>query len=130
MMDLSRVANQAFLGDSILAKSGRLGGHCETQNRKFDQTEITLEHKGEKIPTHLEKFGAIIGESSRLSGGVLTSPGTLIGKNTFIMSGVRPDGYIPQNTFIKPINNFESRPNRFNGTLNNKFTYIERDENK
>ena len=130
MMDKSRVANHAFLGDSILGVSGRLGGHSETQNRKFDQTEIVLKYKNEEIQTHLEKYGAIIGEGSRLSGGVFTSPGCMIGKNTFVMSGVRLEGFIPQDTFIKLTDNYEVRPNKFSGTLNNKFKYIENDENK
>jgi len=129
MMEGSKIANHAFLGDSILGKTARLGGHTETQNRKFEQDIIHLSYKDQRISTGCEKYGAIIGEGSRLGGGVLTFPGTSIGKNTFIMSGLSIGGYIPPDTFVKSTPAFEFRKNRFTSELKNNFSIIEKDEN-
>jgi bifunctional UDP-N-acetylglucosamine pyrophosphorylase/glucosamine-1-phosphate N-acetyltransferase len=117
MMEGSKIANHVFLGDSILGLSARMGGHSETANRLFEQSEISFNYKDKKLFTGLTKLGAIIGEGSRLGGGVFTHPGTMIGKNTFIATCVDIGGYIPANQFVKIKHDYEFKINRFAGKL-------------
>lgn len=117
MMNGSKVANHVFLGDSIIGKDARLGGHCETANRKFDQTEICFYYKDEKLTTGLDKLGVILGEGSRLGGGVFTAPGTMIGKKSFVETMASVAGYIPEQVFVKNEISVKMVANRFNGQL-------------
>ena len=117
MMEGSKIANHVFLGDSILGVSARMGGHSETANRLFEQSEILFSYKEEKLSTGLTKLGAIIGEGSRLGGGAFTYPGTMIGKNTFIATCVDIGGYVPANQFVQIKREYEFKINRFIGKL-------------
>jgi NDP-sugar pyrophosphorylase family protein len=120
IMDKAKVANHCFCGDSIMGSKARMGGHSETANRKFDQTLISLNIDGNVFETNLDKYGAVIGEGSRLGGGVFTSPGTTIGMNTFISTLVQISGYVPSNKFVKMSSIPVIKDNSFSGELNNK----------
>ncbi len=124
MMNDSKIANHSFLGDSIMGSRARLGGHCETTNRRFDQKPIDLIIGEEKISTGLEKLGMILGEDSRLGGDVLPAPGTTVGKKTFIDTGLSFGGHIPPNSYVKKQNTYEIRENKFDGKLNSKFKFM------
>ena len=117
MMSGSKVANHVFLGDSIIGANARLGGHCETGNRRFDQQQIEFIYRDNKLHTGLDKLGLILGEGSRLGGDVITSPGTMIGKNTFIAMGSTISGFIEPNKFIKTESQYKVQENKFSGEL-------------
>lgn len=122
MMNGSKIANHAFIGDAILGPKARMGGHSETGNRRFDQANISWEFEQGKVDTALDKLGAIIGEGSRIGGGVLTSPGTVVGKNTFITAGANVAGYIPANKYVKAKIELDIRDNNFSKKLNQDST--------
>mgnify|MGYP000145781122 CR=1 FL=1 len=113
MMEQSRISNHSFLGDSIIGYNSRLGGHSETTNRRFDQNEIYFSYKDRKLKTNLDKLGLILGEESRLGGNVVTAPGTMIGKKTFVSTGINVSGFIPPNKFLKAKIEYEIKDNLF-----------------
>lgn len=113
MMDGSKISNHVFLGDSIIGAKARLGGHCDTANRRFDQQPIEFSYKDFKIQTGLVKLGLILGEGSRLGGAVITAPGTMIGLNCFVSTKAFVSGYIPPNKFIKVEFETDMIDNRF-----------------
>ncbi len=125
MMNGAKISNHTFMGDSIMCARARLGGHSETANRRFDQKEIAWNFKNGQQETGLDKLGSIIGEDSRIAGGVILAPGTVIGKNTFISSGANVSGYIPDGKFIKVNNNYEIRDNNFKSKLHQKSTLLD-----
>ncbi|MCL2368782.1 MAG: hypothetical protein FWC72_07275 [Oscillospiraceae bacterium] len=92
----AKVASLAFVGDSVLGKSARIGSGVITANRKFDQTKATIKIEGEKIDLGTDFFGCILGDYTRLGANSVTQPGTHIGPHTWIfpMTGVR--GFIPR----------------------------------
>jgi len=117
MMEGAKVANHVFCGDSIIGAKARLGGHCETANRRFDQSEVEFIYKEQRLFTGMDKLGCILGEGSRLGGGVFTSPGTMIGKGTFVLTMAQVSGYIPPHKFVKPEQNLKITENNFSGDL-------------
>ncbi|HLD03629.1 MAG TPA: hypothetical protein VJC17_02540 [Candidatus Dojkabacteria bacterium] len=125
MMAGSKASNHCFVGDSIIGANARIGGHCELANRKFDQQDILINYKNEKLPTKLDKFGLILGEAARLGGGVITAPGTTIGKGTFVSTGLFVSGYLPPKKFVKIRQDYLITENNFAGTLHNKSKLFE-----
>ena len=123
MMEGSKIANHCFLSDSIIGASSRVGGHSETSNRRFDQAEICFNYKDKKLETGLDKLGLILGEGSRLGGGVFTYPGTMIGKNTFISTMACIGGYIEPNKFVKYKSDCEIIENKFKGKLKHSYLF-------
>ena len=65
----------------------------------------------------MDKLGMILGEGSRLGGGVITSPGTMIGKNTFVFTGTQVQGYIAPNKYVKAEIPIKITDNKFAGEL-------------
>jgi NDP-sugar pyrophosphorylase family protein len=117
MMAGSKISNHVFLGDSIIGVNARLGGHCETSNRRFDQQAIEFSYRAQKLFTGLEKLGLILGEGSRLGGSCVTSPGSMIGKNSFIGTATPISGFIEPNKFVKLESQYKIVNNNFSGSL-------------
>lgn len=92
----AKIASLAFVGDSILGKSARIGSGVITANRRFDQQNIKLKQdSGEKVDTGSDFFGCIMGDYSRIGANSVTSPGTLIGPYTWIYPATSIHGFIP-----------------------------------
>lgn len=91
----AKVASLAFVGDSILGKSTRIGSGIILANRRFDQKNITVKINGEKYDMQADFFGAVIGDSTRLGANSVTVPGTLIGPYTWILPTVQVRGFVP-----------------------------------
>ena len=56
LQNKSKVASLAFVGDSILGKSARIGSGTILANRRFDQKNITIKIDGQKIDTTSDFF--------------------------------------------------------------------------
>lgn len=96
----AKLGTNCFVGDSILGKGARLGSGTILGNRRFDQAVIYVKFNGEKISTKTDKFGAVIGEYSRIGANVATNPGTFIGKHVWVSGGIALAGFIPKNKFV------------------------------
>ncbi|MCL2568444.1 MAG: hypothetical protein FWE12_03270 [Oscillospiraceae bacterium] len=92
----AKVASLAFVGDSVLGKSARIGSGVITANRKFDQTNATLTLDSERHDLGADFFGVIIGDSARLGANSVTQPGTHIGPHTWIFPLTNVRGFIPR----------------------------------
>lgn len=102
LQDKAKVASLAFVGDTILGRSTRIGSGVITANRRFDQKNITVKMNGEKIDVGTDFFGSIIGDNSRLGANAVTLPGTFIGKYTWILPGVQARGFIEAEKRVFP----------------------------
>ena len=97
IQDGAKIASLAFVGDSILGKSARIGSGVITANRRFDQQNIRLrQENGEKLDTGTDFFGCILGDYARIGANSVTSPGTLIGSYTWIYPATSIHGFIPK----------------------------------
>ena len=96
----AKIGSNCFVGDSILGKGARVGSNVVLANRRFDQKEIMIKVNGQKVSTGTDKFAALIGEYSRIGASCVTSPGTLIGKHSWITSGLSIHGVIPSDKLV------------------------------
>ena len=103
MQNKAKVASLAFVGDSILGKSTRIGSGIICANRRFDQKNITVKNSaGEKIDVGTDFFGAVIGDSTRLGANSTTLPGSFIGAYTWILPTVQVRGFIESEQRVFP----------------------------
>ncbi len=97
----AKIGTNAFVGDSVLGKGARVGSGVILGNRRFDQKAIEIKIGNAKYQTGSDKFGAVVGDYSRLGANALTSPGTVVGKHTWIYGGCSVSGFIPKNSMVK-----------------------------
>lgn len=103
-LDRAHAAHFAYVGDSILGNRVNLGAGTKCANFKLDQKTITVHYQGERIPTQLRKFGAIIGDRSQIGCNSVTNPGTLLGQEVRCYPCLNIGGWIPTRSLIKPSN--------------------------
>ena len=102
LQNKSKVASLAFVGDSVLGKSARIGSGTILANRRFDQKNINIKIDGKKIDTGLDFFGSIVGDNTRLGANVASLSGAFIGPYTWILSGLQVRGFVPAEKRIFP----------------------------
>ncbi|MBU2496829.1 MAG: glucose-1-phosphate thymidylyltransferase [Nanoarchaeota archaeon] len=102
MMDKSHAAHLSYIGDSIVGERSNLGAGTILSNLSLSEKPIILKIQDKEIDTGMKKFGAILGEDVHAGSNVLTNPGTLVGKNSFIYpNAVVRKGFYNSNSIIK-----------------------------
>lgn len=97
MRDGSKVSDLAFVGDSIIGKNSRIGSGVIIANRGFNQSKVIIKDENKKlINLNREAIGVILGDNSRIGSNCTTSPGTFIGKFTWIYPHTCVHGFIPE----------------------------------
>lgn len=97
MRDGSKVSDLAFVGDSIIGKNSRIGSGVIVANRGFSQSEIVIKDENkEKVFLGREAIGVILGDNSRIGSNCTTSPGTFVGKFTWIYPHTCIHGFVPE----------------------------------
>ncbi len=102
-MKKAKAAHLNYVGDSILGNEVNLGAGVKLANFKTFGTNITIEGQ----ETGLRKLGALIGDKSSIGCNAVTTPGTIIGKNTIAYNCVVLKGVIPANSIVKLRQNLE-----------------------
>ncbi|MDR1589395.1 MAG: hypothetical protein LBS51_04305 [Oscillospiraceae bacterium] len=92
----AKVASLAFVGDSVLGASARIGSGTVTANRRFDQSNMTLKLDGVSHELGGDYFGLVLGDSSRVGANCVTQPGTHIGPYTWVLPATSVRGFIPR----------------------------------
>ena len=111
LQNKAKVASLAFVGDTILGKSTRIGSGVILANRRFDQKNIEVKIDGKKYDTGIDFFGSIIGDSSRLGANATAVPGTFIGPYTWILPTVQVRGFVPKEKRIYPLAQYRIEDN-------------------
>tara|TARA_B100000767_G_scaffold275163_1_gene310769 strand:- start:158 stop:814 length:657 start_codon:yes stop_codon:yes gene_type:complete len=81
-----------YVGDSILGPNVNLGAGVKLSNLRNDGGEVHVIVNGERIPSGLRKFGAIIGENSQLGCNAVTNPGVVLGSDCLVMPNATVTG--------------------------------------
>jgi NDP-sugar pyrophosphorylase family protein len=100
VMDYVQMAHFNYVGDSILGPHVHLAAGVILSNLRFDRQSITVKMGNEKIPTELEKLGAILGECAQVGCNSVLLPGTLIGKNSIVSTGMTFGGFLEPNKML------------------------------
>ena len=80
----SKAPHFNYVGDSVLGPRVNLGAGVKLSNLRNDGGEVHTRIDGERIPTGLRKFGAIIGEDSQLGCNAVTNPGVVLGPRCMV----------------------------------------------
>lgn len=99
----AKAAHFAYVGDSILGRDVNLGAGTKLANVKVDmgKKSVKVRINGEVHDTGLRKIGAILGDGVSLGCNSVTSPGTLVAKNSLSYPLASLSGVYPANTIIK-----------------------------
>jgi bifunctional UDP-N-acetylglucosamine pyrophosphorylase/glucosamine-1-phosphate N-acetyltransferase len=85
--------HNAYVGDSLIEEHCLLGNGVSFANLRFDEQDITVEIKGEKINSKRKKLGGIIGSYTRIGSNSTLLPGIKIGSHCCIS----PQSLVSQN---------------------------------
>ena len=81
-----------YVGDSILGTNVNLGAGTKLSNLRNDGQEVHLRHAGNRVPSGLRKFGAVLGEGTATGCNSVTNPGVVLGCNSVVWPNVTVTG--------------------------------------
>ena len=86
IFDNSSVAHFNFIGDSIIGSNVNFEAGSITANHFNERKdkEIFVKINEEIINTKIEKFGALVGDFSKIGANAVLTPGTILMKNTVV----------------------------------------------
>ncbi|MCH9612188.1 MAG: Bifunctional protein GlmU [Chlamydiia bacterium] len=84
LLSCARTPHFNYVGDSILGREVNIGSSVVCANYRLDGGIILVGKKGARIPTGLNKLGAIIGDKASIGCTTHINPGTLIAANAHI----------------------------------------------
>lgn len=100
MVGGSKAGHFAYIGDSILG-SVNMGAGTKLANLKMIDSQVVVSAAGNVYKTGLRKFGAILGDGVETGCNSVTTPGTILGKNSLLYPNGTARGYYPPETIIK-----------------------------
>jgi UDP-N-acetylglucosamine diphosphorylase / glucose-1-phosphate thymidylyltransferase / UDP-N-acetylgalactosamine diphosphorylase / glucosamine-1-phosphate N-acetyltransferase / galactosamine-1-phosphate N-acetyltransferase len=85
----TKLAHFNFVGDSILGRDVNLeaGSIVANYRNEREDKEILVRRDDRLISTGVQKFGALIGDRSRIGANAVAAPGTLLGPGTVVRRG-------------------------------------------
>lgn len=101
ILNNSKIAHFAYIGDSIVGNDVNIGAGVKFANFRFDKKEIEILIKKIRIKTGLNKFGAVISDGVQIGCNSVLNPGTIIGKNSICYGSLNIMGFIPKNSLVK-----------------------------
>ena|SRR2546421_3502063 len=80
VMAASRIAHLSFVGDSLIGSDVNIEAGVVVANHfnELREQEVTVRVGGQAVRTGVVKFGALIGDHSRLGANAVLSPGTIL----------------------------------------------------
>ncbi len=86
VMASSSVAHLSFVGDSIIGFDVNIEGGVVVANRfnELLEQEITVRAGGESVRTGVTRFGALVGDHSRIGANAVLSPGTVLPPHSIV----------------------------------------------
>ena len=96
-----QVPHYNYVGDSILGYKAHMGAGSITSNVKSNKSLVEVNCNGEKIPTGLKKFGAILGDHTEIGCNSVLNPGSVIGKGSHVYPVSMVRGVVPERHIYK-----------------------------
>ncbi|WP_202943250.1 bifunctional sugar-1-phosphate nucleotidylyltransferase/acetyltransferase [Ignicoccus hospitalis] len=101
IMEGSRLPHLNYVGDSVVAEDVNFGAGSVTANLRFDEREVEVTLKGQRVSTGRRKLGAIVGGGARIGVNVSLMPGTRVGARSWIYPGCVVRGDVPDGARYK-----------------------------
>lgn len=101
LLDRVEVPHYNYVGDSILGNGSHLGAGAICSNFKLAKTNVSIRFEEQVIDTGLRKFGAVIGDDSQVGCNSVLNPGSVLGKNCILYSGVQWRGVLAADSIVK-----------------------------
>lgn len=101
LFDSVQAPHYNYVGDSIYGYKAHTGAGVIASNLKSDKSLVTVNFRGEKVPTGVKKFGAMVGDFGDIGCNTVMNPGTIIGRRTSVypLSFVR--SYVEEDSIYK-----------------------------
>lgn len=82
----SVIAHFNFIGDSIIGSGVNIeaGAVLANHHNEHDNKSVTVRVGGEAIDTNVQKFGAVIGDNTKIGANAVTSPGTILQQGSIV----------------------------------------------
>lgn len=93
--------HMTYTGDSVIGENVSFGAGSVTGNFRLDEKLIESAVGGEKIATHLLKFGAVVGNNCRLGIHSSLDPGIKVGTGSFIASATHISADVADGRFAR-----------------------------
>jgi NDP-sugar pyrophosphorylase family protein len=90
-----------YIGDSVLGYKSHTGAGVKISNLKLLSGNIILKINGKSFDTGLRKFGALMGDHSEAGCNAVLSPGTILGRGSFVYPNVAWRGFLPPGMIAK-----------------------------
>jgi UDP-N-acetylglucosamine diphosphorylase / glucose-1-phosphate thymidylyltransferase / UDP-N-acetylgalactosamine diphosphorylase / glucosamine-1-phosphate N-acetyltransferase / galactosamine-1-phosphate N-acetyltransferase len=86
IMEKSTLAHFNFAGDSIIGSSVNMeaGSIIANHHNDRDDKQIFIFHNGNRAATGSQKFGALIGDHTKIGANAVLSPGTILKPKTIV----------------------------------------------
>ncbi len=105
IFDDAQVPHFNYVGDSILGYKSHLGAGSILSNVKLDHGEIYIDpppgEEGQRVNSHLRKFGAILGDHAEVGCNAVLNPGSIIGRRSVVYPGAQWRGVLPADSIAK-----------------------------
>lgn len=87
IMSGTHAGHLSYIGDSIIGSNCNLGAGTTTANLRFDDKNIKVTVKGERMNSGRRKLGVIMGDNVKTGINVSIHPGIVIGNDSWITPG-------------------------------------------
>ncbi|AAY80011.1 bifunctional sugar-1-phosphate nucleotidylyltransferase/acetyltransferase [Sulfolobus acidocaldarius] len=101
VMENSKIPHLSYVGDSVIGEDVNFGAGTVIANLRFDEKEIKMNVKGQRVSSGRKKLGAIIGDHVRTGINVTILPGIKIGAYAKIYPGSVVNRDVNQGEFFK-----------------------------
>jgi NDP-sugar pyrophosphorylase family protein len=101
LLDRARAPHFAYVGDSILGNDVNLGAGTRLANFKIVPGTVAVRHPdGKRVDTGLRKLGAVLGDGVQIGCNAVTSPATVIGRDSIVYPNAALQGTVPPGSVV------------------------------
>jgi UDP-N-acetylglucosamine diphosphorylase/glucosamine-1-phosphate N-acetyltransferase len=100
IMDNTNVNHLSYVGDSIIGDECNIAAGTNFANLRFDERNVKMNVKREKIDSGRRKFGVVFGDGVKTGINSSFNPGVKVGANSSIGAGVVISNDVPSNTIV------------------------------
>ena len=101
ILNNTNISHFVYVGDSVIGNNVNLGAGVKCANVRLDKKEVLVSNKENDILVTIKKLGVLIGDNVQIGCNCVTSPATIIGKNSICFPGINIWGYIKNSSLVK-----------------------------